>query len=212
MIKFVEYIIDLLSSAGRRNRVSSLMIDDTLVAAGDPASSFSSVVLEPTLPLDIQEKVRGLKRFKVRGSSMSPFGIAHGDIIYVEDIESGLNRDDIIVVKVDPTVYDRPIQFNHKMRRYLMDVSKEEGLENVKNRLSEFHKEILDPEFQQRLKKKFDKTKGFYPDKDLCLSITFRNGDLRYSFHPRDLVEYKVRYIVSMETNSLVDADTIPAY
>ena len=212
MIKFVEYIIDLLFSAGSRNSASSLKIDDTLVAAGDPASLFSSVVPDATLPLDIQEKVRGLKRFMVRGSSMSPFGIAHGDVVYVEDIESGLKRDDIIVVKVDPAVYDQPIRFNHKMRRFLMDVPKDESLESVKNRLSEFHKEILVPEFQQRLKKKFDKTKGFYPDKDLCLSITFRNGDLRYSFHPRDLVEYKVKFIVSMETNSLVDADTIPAY
>ena len=91
-------------------------------------------------------------------------------------------------------------------------VAKDESLDSVKERLLEFHKEILEPEFQQRLKKKFDKTKGFYPGKDLCLSITFRNGDLRYSFHPRDLVEYKVRFIVSMGTNTLLNADTIPAY
>lgn len=212
MVKFVKYIIDLLSSTKGRNDIAALNIDDTLVAAGDPASSFSSVVPDTTLPLDIQEKVRGLKRLKVRGSSMSPFGIAHGDIVYVGGLESGLNRDDIVVVKVDPAVYDRPIQFNHKMRRYLMDVPKDESLESVQDRLAEFHKDILVPEFQQRLKKKFDKTKGYYPDKDLCLSITFRNGDLRYSFHPRELVEYKVKFIVSMETNSLVDADTIPAY
>lgn len=101
--------------------VSELEIDDTLVAAGNPASSFSSVVPDTTLPLDIKEKVRGLKQFKVRGSSMSPFGIAHGDIVYLGDLESGLNRDDIIIVKVDPEVYDRPVRFNHKMRRYLMD-------------------------------------------------------------------------------------------
>lgn len=211
-MKNIKNIIGLLRFVKDCGNVSELEIDDTLVAAGNPASSFSSVVPDTTLPLDIKGKVRGLKQFKVRGSSMSPFGIAHGDIVYVGDLESGLNRDDIIIVKVDPEVYDRPVRFNHKMRRYLMDVAKDESLDSVKERLLEFHKEILEPEFQQRLKKKFDKTKGFYPDKDLCLSITFRNGDLRYSFHPRDLVEYKVRFIVSMGTNTLLDADTIPAY
>ena len=212
MIKFMKYIIDLLSFADGRSKTFAVQIDDTLVAAGDPASPILSFSSDPALSLELHEKVKNLRRFKVCGCSMSPFGITTGDIVYVDDLKAGLNRNDIVIVKVDPEVYDRPVMFNHKMRRYLMNVAKDESLDSVQERLRVFHKEILEPEFQKRLKKKFEKTKGFYPDKDLCLSITFRNGDLRYSFHPRDLVEYKVRFIVSTNTNTLIDADTIPAY
>ncbi len=212
MIKNIKNFIGFLSFAIGIGSMSDSKIDDTLVAAGDPVVPIRSAGSDLVLPSEIQEKVMGLKRFKVCGCSMSPFGISTGDIVYVNDLSSGLNRDDIVIVKVDPEVYNRPIRFNHKMRRYLMDVAKDESIDSVKKRLSEFHKEILVPEFQKRLVKKFNKTKGFYPDRDLCLSITFRNGDLRYSFHPREFMEYKVKFIVSTDTKTLIDADMIPAY
>ena len=212
MIKNIKNVIGFLSFAIGIGSMSDSKIDDTLVAAGDPAVPIRSAGSDLVLSSELQEKVNGLKRFKVCGCSMSPFGISTGDIVYVNDLSSGLNRNDIVIVKVDPEVYNRPIRFNHKMRRYLMDVAKDESIDSVKKRLSEFHKEILVPEFQKRLVKKFNKTKGFYPDRDLCLSITFRNGDLRYSFHPREFMEYKVKFIVSTDTKTLIDADMIPAY
>ena len=92
-----------------------------------------------------------------------------------------------------------------------MDVSKDETLGEVIDRLKMFHKDILSPEYQQRLQKKFEKTKGFYSDEDLCLSITFRNGSLRYSFHPRRLVEFRVKFAVSAN-RTLTAVDEIAAY
>ena len=134
MIKFMKYIIDLLSFADGRSKTSAVQIDDTLVAAGDPASPILSFSSDPALSLELHEKVKNLRRFKVCGCSMSPFGITTGDIVYVDDLKAGLNRNDIVIVKVDPEVYDRPVMFNHKMRRYLMNVAKDESLDSVQER------------------------------------------------------------------------------
>lgn len=188
------------------------VVNDRLVAAGDPAKSLTAITIDIPLSSAVRERVQGLEPLKVCGSSMSPCNISNGDIIYGEAINTPLKRNDFIVVEVDPKVYDSPIKYKHKLRRYLMDVKKHETLDSVIKRLSVFHKEILEPEFVERLKKKYDKTTGQYPDDDLCLSITFRNGDLRYSFHPRRLVEYRVKFVVSSKTNALTDADSIDAY
>ena len=206
-----KYFLNLLFSKERRSEERT-DVNDRLVAAGDPAKPLTAIAVDIPISSAVRERVHGLEPFKVCGSSMSPCGISNGDIIYGEDIKTPLKRNDFIVVEVDPKVYDSPIKYRHKLRRYLMDVEKHETLDSVIKRLSVFHKEILEPEFVKRLEKKYDKTTGQYPDDDFCLSITFRNGDLRYSFHPRRLVEYKVKFVVSSETNALTDADTIAAY
>lgn len=198
--------------ASSANEVIQTKPDDRLVAAGNPAKQLSTFNDDFLLSPEDRQQLHGLRQFKVCGSSMSPCGIANGDFVYAEVIEDDLHCDDFIIVAVDPKVYDIPIKFVHKLRRYLMDVPRNENLEEIVNRLKKFHKEILEPEFQERLKKKFNKTKGFYPNDDLCLSITFRDGDLRYSFHPRRLVEYRVKFTVSLQNQNLVNVSDLAAY
>lgn len=186
--------------------------DEHLVAAGDPARTLYGIDRDLTMPIEYASRLKDLKAFKICGSSMSPCGISNGDIIYVEDAPEELRRNDFLVIAVDAKVYPKPIKYKHKLRRFLMNVPKEESLEEIIAKLKAFHKDILLPEYQQRLKRKFDKTKGFYPNEDLCLSITFRNGSLRYSFHPRGLVEYRVKFAVSVENRALTDVNEISAY
>lgn len=188
------------------------IIDERLVAAGDPVRSLSGVDKNMSMPVEYSAKLKDLEPYKVCGSSMSPCGISNGDIIYVEDAPAVLRRNDYVVVAVDGQVYNQPIKFKHKLRRYLMDVSREESLDQVIDNLKTFHKDILSDEYQLRLKKKFEKTKDYYPNDDLCLSITFRNGSLRYSFHPRRLVEFRVKFVVSTEGRTLTDVNEIMAY
>ena len=187
-------------------------IDESLVAAGDPARTLSCIDKNMSMPIGYSAQLKGLKAYKICGSSMSPCGISNGDVIYVEKAPSELHTNDFIVVGVDPKVYQQPVRYMHKLRRYLMVAANDETLEGIIERLKIFHKDILLPEYQQRLKKKYDKTKSFYPKEDLCLSITFRNGSLRYSFHPRRLVEYRVKYVVSAENQTLTDVGGIESY
>ena len=187
-------------------------IDERLVAAGDPARCLSGIDKDLSMPIEYSTQLKDLEAYKICGSSMSPCGISNGDVIYVEKVPAELHTNDFIVVEVDPKVYQQPIRYKHKLRRYLMDVSKDETLEGIIERLKTFHKDILSPEYQQRLQKKFEKTKGFYPDEDLCLSITFRNGSLRYSLHPCRLVEFRVKFAVSAENRTLTAVGEIAAY
>lgn len=186
--------------------------DEHLVAAGDPARTLYGIDRDLTMPVEYASRLKDLKAFKICGSSMSPCGISNGDIVYVEDAPDELRCNDFLVIAVDAKVYPKPIKYKHKLRRFLMDVTKEESLEEIIAKLKTFHRDILLPEYQQRLKRKFEKTKGFYPNEDLCLSITFRNGSLRYSFHPRRLVEYRVKFAVSAENRALTDMNEISAY
>lgn len=206
----IQSICFMMFSKASKGEVTK--IDDRLVAAGDPARTLSGVDKDLSMPIEYTAQLKGLEAYKICGSSMSPCNISNGDVIYVEDAPAKLHTNDFIVVEVDSNVYPHPVKYKHKLRRYLMDVSKDDALEDVINQLKTFHKDILDPEYQQRLEKKFDKTKGFYPEEDLCLSITFRNGSLRYSFHPRRLVEFRVKFVVSSENRTLTAVEEIDAY
>lgn len=207
---FVNYIRLLLKSIDKED--VSQKIDDRLVAAGDPARTLAGVDKDLTMPIEYAAQLKDLDAYKICGSSMSPCGISNGDVIYVENAPAELRRNDFLVIAVDAKVYSEPIKYKHKLRRYLMAVPKGNTLEEIIEQLKTFHKDILLPEYQQRLRKKFVKTKGFYPDEDLCLSITFRNGSLRYSFHPRRLVEYRVKFTVNAENGTLIDMNDVSAY
>ena len=37
---------------------------------------------------------------------------------------------------------------------------------------------------------------GFKDKKELMLSVTYRKGNLRYSFHPVDLIQYVAEYVL----------------
>lgn len=211
MANDLKNFLDLMLKTSDKKNVSQ-KIDDRLVAAGDPAMTLSGVDRDLSMPIEYATQLKDLEAYKICGSSMSPCGISNGDVIYVEDAPSDLRRNDFLVIAVDEKAYTQPIRYKHKLRRYLMDVSKDETLVEIIERLKTFHKDILLPEYQQRLRKKFEKTKGYYPDDDLCLSVTFRNGSLRYSFHPRRLVEYRVKFAVSAENRTLTAVDEIAAY
>lgn len=211
MASDLKIFLDLLLKSRDGTNVTP-KLDDRLVAAGDPARSLSCIDKDLSMPIEYSNQLKDLKAYKVCGSSMSPCGISNDDIIYVEVAPANLRCNDFLVIKVDPNVYSQPIKYKHKLRRYLMDVSKDNTLEEVREQLMTFHKDILLPEYQQRLRKKFEKTKGFYPNDELCLSITFRNGSLRYSFHPRRLVEFRVKFVVSAESRTLKAVDEISAY
>lgn len=52
-------------------------------------------------------------------------------------------------------------------------------------------------ENQKNLEIKYNEAIGFYKEKkELMLSVTYRKGNLRYSFHPVDLIQYVAEYVL----------------
>lgn len=210
-ISVIKRLISILNS-NEDNRVG----DEALVIAGNPVKQIHPIEIVENLTDDEKKLVNSLQRMKICGNSMAPCGICNGDVVYVEkkSISDKIRRDSFIILLVDKSKYREPVSFKYKLRRYLMNISSDMSLEEIVDDLKKFHTHILSPEYQKRLQDKIDDGKREYPDeKNFCLSITFKNGSLRYSVHPRNLIEGSVKFVVNVrKNNNFLKAEEIEAY
>lgn len=185
---------------------------DNCVAAGDPAHGVQTTGSADNLPLMINignKPVETYKfhQFNVNGSSMSPERISNGDTLLCSWVEEG-NREGIeggkyVIVKADKDYYARKnkqVRFDYKLRRTVCMVGKKESFEDLVARMEKDNLE--DSVFlncnKKALKEKFDESHRYYESFDsMMLSVTYREGSIRYSFHPSYLIEYRADYVVS---------------
>lgn len=177
---------------------------ENIVAAGNPLHSVddSCTIIE----LD-NSVVEGLSQFVVSGFSMSPMGIDDHDNLLarkVTDAGQDVAEGDFMIVKVDPDYYEnvKP-DFTYKLRCAIMPVragmQDSEIISVLKD--MESQAEIWSDGCQQCLRDKLKKARAYYPNDDLILSKTFKNGSLRYSFHKLDAVEFIVTKLVKSATD-----------
>lgn len=166
-----------------------------LVAAGDPAQN---VVADGKLvPLDEEELEGNRKQFLVCGISMTPKDIDDGDRLIccpvLKNEDKQFKEGWFLVIKVDPKYYpdEYPI-FEYKLRCSIAPIRKGMQVDEIINLLKSMDSqpEIWLEEYQKILREKLEKARRVYPDDSLILSCTYKNGDLRYSFHQVDAVEY----------------------
>ena len=181
------------------------------VAAGDP----SKVVLDRDAYLLLPEKftvnnephvLEEYTVFKVAGNSMYPQGIADGDFILTKDVAKGtdIQPNTYIVIAVDRETYQKfeDSTCDYKLRKSLVTI---QPGDNIDSKIEELkaegyhHDRILLSKYQQRFKEKYEKTRALYPNEPLVSSITYRDGELFYSFHPRKFVLYKAVIRARME-------------
>lgn len=182
------------------------------VAAGDPAhaiqTSGDSDCLPPMINIGNEPvKTYEFHQFNVDGSSMSPERISNGDALLCSVVEvsdrASIPSGQYVIVKADKDYYDRKhkrVRFDHKLRRTVTLVGKQESFEQLIARLinEDLEDSVLLDDNKQALKEKFDESHRYYEDFDsMMLSVTYREGQIRYSFHPSSLIEYKAVYVVS---------------
>lgn len=180
-------------------------LDDKIVAAGDPKKKLGISFSDVKLTSEEWKLVDGMSEYEVSGFSMFPDGISSEDHIFITK-EKELNRGDFVVVSVDKKYYERfhkRVCARRKLRRYIMDVPDNLSLDDVSKRLLPIQPESKLPYYQNCLKEKYDKVKIVYPEEQLCLSYTYKNGEFRYSFHPRRCVEGIVKYCYSRRKQNL---------
>lgn len=173
-----------------------------LVAAGDP----SKVVLEydPSLQLREEFKIGNQSYhlsdytvFRVTGSSMKPQGIVNGDFLLAKEIlRSEISPNDYIIIEVDSETYKKyeDSSCDYKLRKALIPVMPNDSIDAIIDSLKnpEFHHNpILLVKYQDLFKEKYDRTRQLYPTEELISSVTYRDGELSYSFHPIKFVKYK---------------------
>lgn len=190
------------------------------VAAGDPTIGLRSILEDEkligsktelirilnsdNLPEDEKQWVEQAVFFEVIGSSMVPRGIDNGDILVCEkfDLDPGQDFSEkpmYPVIKVDKVYYEmnnKEIRFDYKLRKAVMLVDNGKSEEELVKEVERISPEIILRRNRKSFSEKLKVAKEFYGDKLLMLSITFRNGSLRYSFHPVDLIEYSVKYVL----------------
>ena len=217
ILKLKQLVSNLYHFAfGREVHTNGMNADGTMsVAAGDPTLSVTPLkgleMLPDRIPyensmLDISEYKQSENPliFTVEGSSMSPEDISNGDELLCRKVDTDaaklIGKGKFVVIAVDKEYYDsknKELKFDYKLRHTLFRVPVGISIEQLIDSLKKITNSIFLEENQKNLEIKYNEAIGFYKDKkELMLSVTYRKGNLRYSFHPVDLIQYVAEYVL----------------
>lgn len=179
------------------------------VAAGDPSIGLLPVKGLPILPQLVKTEtgdtidICEFQVFEIIGSSMSPEGLDNGDYLLSVAVPSkdtpSLGKGTFAIIKVDPDYYNskgKELKYKYKLRHTLFNVPTGTTKELLMSSLKNLTASVALKKNQELLVSKYDEAISFYKDRSLMLSLTYKEGVLRYSFHPVDLIEYKARYVL----------------
>lgn len=180
------------------------------VAAGDPAIGLAPVKrpdeqIPLKIPIDSNSEISLSEYdvFDVFGTSMSPEEIDNGDRLLCKEVTleeaSAMQKGVFAVIAVDPEYYkkkNKHLQYDFKLRHTLYNMPIGTSIEDLIISLKGVTSSIILPKNQTLLRTKYEETVGFYQDRHLMLSLTYKEGSLRYSFHPVDLIRYKADYVL----------------
>ena len=144
------------------------------------------------------------KIFTVEGSSMSPEDISNGDKLLCREVEADaiklIEQGKFAVIAVDRKYYEyknKELKFDYKLRHTLFRVPVGISIEQLIDSLKKITNSIFLEKNQKNLRSKYDEAIEFYGnERELMLSVTYRKGELRYSFHPIDLIKYVAEYVL----------------
>lgn len=179
------------------------------VAAGDPTIGLVPLKgleeLPDNLQIGLDETINNSDYtiFEVIGSSMSPEGISNGDRLLCKEVSDEearqIGKGVFAIIEVDPAYYEaknKELKYGFKLRHTLYNMPVGTTFEELKNSLKGVTTSIALDKNLELLKSKYNEAVGFYGDRPLMLSVTYKEGVLRYSFHPVDLIKYKAVYVL----------------
>ena len=177
------------------------------VAAGDPSKVVMDI--DPAVQLsevfsigEQQYRLCDYIVFEVAGKSMEPQGIANGDFLLTKEIEGNepVRMGEYIIIEVDPAKFDDP-ECDYKLRKSLITIRHNENIDTVMQVLrNQGHHQLLLEKYQKQFKDKYRKARDQYESSPLVASITYRDGEMRYSFHAREFVKYRAEIKARIET------------
>lgn len=177
------------------------------VAAGDPTIGLVPIrglkEIPDNLQIGLDETVSEYTLFEVMGSSMSPEGIANGDRLLCKKVSAEeaatIGKGVFAIIEVDPAYYkakNKELKYGFKLRHTLYNMPEGMSFEDLKDSIKDITTSIALEKNRELLKSKYEEAVAFYKNRHLMLSLTYREGILRYSFHPVDLIKYKAVYIL----------------
>lgn len=114
----------------------------------------------------------------------------------IEDVDT-IKENDFIVLKTDQNYYDECTCYDYIVRQAVMPIEVEQTVDEIIKAAKRMDDQcmIYLKKYENGLRKQFDKSKTLYPDKRLILVRWFKDGLLRWEFHPIENVKYKIRKI-----------------
>jgi len=217
MLKLNQLVSNLYHFAfGKEVHTNGMNADGTMsVAAGDPTLSVTPLKGLEMLPdrIPCENSMLDISKYKqsenpliftVEGSSMSPEDISNGDKLLCREVEAdaikSIEQGKFAVIAVDREYYkskNKELKFDYKLRHTLFRVPIGSLIEELIASLKKITNSIFLEENQKNLRVKYDEAIEFYgKERELMLSVTYRKGELRYSFHPIDLIKYVAEYVL----------------
>ena len=179
------------------------------VAAGDPTIVRAPIKGQDELPKTIKTgsgnfiDVSKYTVFEVIGSSMSPEDISNGDKLLCELVTAEeattIQKGVFAIIEVDPAYYEakhKSLKYGYKLRHTLYNIPVGTSIEDLKESLKGVTTSIALPKNKKLLESKYKEALDFYKKCHLMLSLTYKEGVLRYSFHPVNLIKYKAVYLL----------------
>ena len=205
ILKLKQLVSNLYHFAfGREVHTNGMNADGTMSVAALPIC-YLRIPCENSM-LDISEYKQSENPliFTVEGSSMSPEDISNGDKLLCRKVDTDaaklIGKGKFVVIAVDKKYYEsknKELKFDYKLRHTLFRVPVGISIEQLIDSLKKITNSIFLEENQKNLEIKYNEAIGFYKDKkELMLSVTYRKGNLRYSFHPVDLIQYVAEYVL----------------
>lgn len=188
---------------------------DQYVAAGNPRKQMADFPSYFPLPAMVEVGGENVPLNKmhlliVSGNSMSPEGILNGDEVLLSKVQvCDVSYGDYIVIMVDPEFYQhrhhgkRP-HFKSKLRKALMTVTKDMTIEQICDILSKRHNEYLSESEKDDMSDSLKEARDFYEETPLFLSVTYHDGNIHYSFHPQENIQYRVNVVARQTQQEIV--------
>lgn len=209
-MKKLSRILEKIVTLGQGEKLLRLTTqhgDVKCVAAGDPAVPGIFVPKIKELPSqliidDSKIDISEYETFIVCGNSMLPQNIEDGSTLLVRKYPlPKYRKGDFLVIRVDPEYYrkfnPKTTVYDYKLRRALFRIEPKMDETELIRRLKENDYTVYIERMQEYAIRKYRNARKAYPDRELMLSTTYHDGELKYSFHPVDLIYGKADVLIT---------------
>lgn len=204
--RFLEQIVTL-GQGEKLLRLTAPQGEMNCVAAGDPSMPRINSVRDKVLPEIVTiggERIdtTHYEPFQVCGNSMLPQEIADGNMLLVNvSPDLTYSKGDFLIIRVDPDYYKKynpkSTFYKYKLRKALLRIEPNVDEEELVRRLKENDFAVYLEKMRQYAIRKYKMARFAYPDKELMLSTTYHDGELKYSFHPVDLIYGRADFLIT---------------
>ena len=163
--------------------------------ASDPTYYFRCCVLYKKWLTHIKKR----PIFYISGQGLSCEDLDGNSFAVASEIDNieNLKENDFIVLQTDRNYYSECVAYDYIARQFVMPIKMHYTIDVIIRMMKKMEDQchVHLEKYQKKLKEQFNKSKTLYPNQELVLVRWFRDGRLRWEFHPLENIKYKINKI-----------------